>query len=296
MPGEEPQIAQRDALQVARALAQRGHPNRDDVQPIEQVLAEAALLDGLFEVAVGRGNDPHVGPARFGFAHALIFLLLQQPEQLGLDFERQLADLIQKERAAVRQRDLAQGVPHRAGKRAFDMAEEFALQQLAREAGAIDGDEGVVLLRAVGVDGAGQHGLAGAALAEQEDRRRCRRRLGGQLEHLLHRRLGGGQLGRGRIGREARFEVGDALTEPARLQDAVEHAPDLLRGKGLGDVIRRAAAHGFDRGLDGSVGREDHHLQARVDLQHLRQQIQPALAVQFQIQERQVEVVRLPVA
>ena len=46
---------------VLRALAQRRHADRQHVQAVVQVLAEALLLDGLQQIDVGRGDDAHVG-------------------------------------------------------------------------------------------------------------------------------------------------------------------------------------------------------------------------------------------
>src|SRR5436305_1270388 len=54
------------------------------------------------------------------------------------------------------------------GEGAAGVAEQLALQQLGRQAGAVDGDEGPAGPRAAGVDSAGQHALAGAALAADQ--------------------------------------------------------------------------------------------------------------------------------
>jgi hypothetical protein len=45
---------------ILGAIAQRRHGDREDVQPIEQVLAEAAVLHVGDAVAVGRRDDAHV--------------------------------------------------------------------------------------------------------------------------------------------------------------------------------------------------------------------------------------------
>src|SRR5262245_63513149 len=54
---EEVPHEQRDVL---AALAQRGHLDRDHVQAVEEVLAEAPLADRELEVLVGGGDDAHV--------------------------------------------------------------------------------------------------------------------------------------------------------------------------------------------------------------------------------------------
>ena len=54
---EEP----RQLRQILDAIAQRRHPDRDDVDPVVEVLAEAPFLDRLLEIDVGRGDQPEIG-------------------------------------------------------------------------------------------------------------------------------------------------------------------------------------------------------------------------------------------
>src|SRR5512143_1131530 len=74
---------------VPAALPQRRHPNRKDVQAVEQVRAEGSGADGFLEVAVARGEDPDVDPHGAAAADRLKFLLLQDPEELDLRLQRQ---------------------------------------------------------------------------------------------------------------------------------------------------------------------------------------------------------------
>ena len=63
---------------------------------------------------------------------ALELAVLEHPQQLGLQVERQLADLVEEQRAAVR--DLEPTFPHpgRAGERALLVPEQLALDQRRR--------------------------------------------------------------------------------------------------------------------------------------------------------------------
>ena len=54
---------------------------------------------------------------------------------------RQIADLVEEERAALRQLDLAGHAAIGAGERAALVAEELALDELDRQRRAVDGDE-----------------------------------------------------------------------------------------------------------------------------------------------------------
>ena len=78
----------------------RRHLDGDDVEPIIKILAEFPLLDQILQLAIRGGNDAHIGLARLGIAHPLVLALLQKPQQLGLDFLGQFADLIKEQRAA----------------------------------------------------------------------------------------------------------------------------------------------------------------------------------------------------
>ncbi len=88
--------------------------------------------------------------------------LLQHAQQLALQFQRDLADLVEEQRAAVGELEAADAVAHRAGEGAPDMAEEFALEQLARNRRAVDADQRAVAAAAGLVDGARDQFLAGA--------------------------------------------------------------------------------------------------------------------------------------
>ena len=82
---------------------------------------------------MGRADDAHVDRDLLAAADALDHALLQEAQQLGLQRHRQVADLVEEERAAVGRLDLAQGLLGRAGERALLVAEQFALEQVLRE-------------------------------------------------------------------------------------------------------------------------------------------------------------------
>ena len=91
--------------------------------------------------------------------------LLEHAQQLRLHRRRQLADLVEEERAAVRRLEAADAPLARAGEGAALVAEELALEQRLRDRGAVHDDEGLVAARAELVDRARDELLAGAALA-----------------------------------------------------------------------------------------------------------------------------------
>ena len=85
------------------------------------------------QVAVGGGDHADVDSGRFGRADSLEFALLQDPQQLGLQFRIEFADLVEKQRSAVGQFEAAHLVGDRAGERSLDVAEQLALDQAGRQ-------------------------------------------------------------------------------------------------------------------------------------------------------------------
>ena len=88
---EEMVDQQRDVLGT---LAQRRHDHSHDVQPVEQVVAKAALRHVGLEVARGGRDDADVYGAGLGLAQGVDLLLLEHPRQLYLECSGKLADFV----------------------------------------------------------------------------------------------------------------------------------------------------------------------------------------------------------
>ena len=86
---------------VVLSLAQRRDLDEEDAQPVVEVLAKAARRDLAGEIAIGGRDEPYVDVARAVLSDALVLAFLNGAEELGLQLERDLADLVEKERAAV---------------------------------------------------------------------------------------------------------------------------------------------------------------------------------------------------
>jgi len=65
-------------------------------EAIIQVFTKFSFPNVFGEIAIGGRDDSDIYLVRFGTAEALKFTLLQNTEQLGLDFHRNLADLIEE--------------------------------------------------------------------------------------------------------------------------------------------------------------------------------------------------------
>ena len=119
---------------VVDALAKRRHDDRNDVQAIEQIVLEPALVAradggrGWSRRSRGRRRDS----GAFG-AERLDLALLQHAQQLGLQADAHRADLVEKDRPAVGQRELAFLRAGGVRERPADVAEELGFQQASRE-------------------------------------------------------------------------------------------------------------------------------------------------------------------
>ena len=71
-------------------------------QPVVEILAEAPGLDLRLQVAVGGGDEAHVDPGGLDAAHPLELALLERAQQLHLHLDRDLADLVEEQRARRR--------------------------------------------------------------------------------------------------------------------------------------------------------------------------------------------------
>ena len=110
---------------VLAALAHRRQTQFQDLQPVVQIGPEPPLGHATLQVGVGRGDQADVGPPFGRIADGLVGAVLQQAQQLGLQFQRQVADLVQEQGAAVRPGRQADPGRLGAGERAAHVAEEL---------------------------------------------------------------------------------------------------------------------------------------------------------------------------
>src|ERR1043165_9070272 len=224
---------------VAVALAQRGESDLDAANAVVEILAKTSLLDGVFELAVRGGDDADVGGAVGGVADAAQFAVLQKAEELRLRRERELADFVEEERAAVGRLDETGAVTVGAGERAAHAAEELRLDERLRKRRAVDGGEGLGAPRRVAVDGARDELLAGAGLAEDADRDVAAGDAGDEREDVAHRRRVADDAVDGRFPfRLALFLLDDAAEAVVLGAEAEERGDGVARrgGPGVGSV------------------------------------------------------------
>src|SRR6185369_2018692 len=128
-----------------------------------------AARDQRAERPIRRRDDPRVDRDRSEPPDAVDLVLLQDAEQLRLERQLELADLVEENRTAARELELAELPRDRARERAALVTEELALEQLARKRRAVDRDERLLAARAARVDVSREKLLAGPALALDQD-------------------------------------------------------------------------------------------------------------------------------
>ena len=166
---------------VRGALAQWRRVQGQHIEAVIQVLAKAPGGNLSLQVAVGGGNHAHVHGHGFGAAHRVHHALLQHAQQLDLQLQRQVANLVQKNRAVLRQLKAPDPVGHGAGKCALAVAKELALDQVLGDGRAVDGHKvGAGAVRQI-VQRTRHNFLARAALARDQHGRTRRRHHGQQI-------------------------------------------------------------------------------------------------------------------
>ena len=113
---------------VVKALAQRRDKNLDDIQPVEEIVAEAAGGDTIFEMAVAGGNQMDVHGNGVLAADPLKGAGFEDAEHLGLDAQADVRDFVEEEGSTVGAFEAAGALHGGAGERAFFVPKQFALQ------------------------------------------------------------------------------------------------------------------------------------------------------------------------
>ncbi len=176
---------------------------------------------------------------------------LDGAQQLGLAGGAQLADLVEHERALIRELELAR-VGHRgARERAALVAEQFAFDQRIGNGGAVQRHQRLPRATALAVDQHGDHVLAGARFAGDQHRR-----IGGRdLAHEGTQAGGGGAVADQAVRGDRWFGV---VERPERRQMQGQHAREFGVADAQADEVVRAGSkrlHGL--GLLGSQSDDD---------------------------------------
>ncbi len=176
------------------------------------------------------------------------------------------------------------GVVDRACERALDVAEELRFQQRFGERAAIDRQEWPTRTIAMLVDGACDQLFPGAALADDEHRRVCRRRVRDLLVDRRHGRRSAKQRRRHRVAdrgrwRSSRRFVKGSLDQPLELRDV----------EWLADEVERALAYGFDGLLKLAETGDDDHRRRWSAFAHAAKDVDPVqTSIELEIRDDEI--------
>ena len=171
---------------VLDSIAQSRHRKRHHVQPVVQILPKFSRLDRRRQFLVRRRNQPCIQRNSSRSAHAFELPFLQHPQQLRLQFRREFADLVQKQRSALRHFDFPLFLRRSSRERTFFMSKQFALQQIFRNRRAINRHKGIFRAAAVVVNCSRHQLFSGPALTLDQHRGiRCRH-PSHEFEYFLH--------------------------------------------------------------------------------------------------------------
>src|SRR6185295_16080855 len=240
----------------------------DLADSIVEIVAERAARHRFLQVLVRRADDAYVDRNLRAAADALERALLQETQQLGLQRQRHVADLVEEQRTAVRDLDLAGRLLDRARERALLEAEQLGFEQRLRDRGAVDRDEGLRCPRAQRVNRAREDFFARAALALQQRRRIRRRDLldrSADLEHGVARGADhAGELRRTESGNEApilgleRMDLISALNDELKRVDVDGLLVEVIRAQADGlQGVRLVAVPGDHVDLRERCERQD---------------------------------------
>ena len=225
----------------------------DHVQPVVQVLLELAARDHLPEIAVGRGDHAHVDLLAALGAERLELPLLQHAQQLRLQGRRHRADLVEEDRPAVGERELALLAVERAGECAPHVAEQLRLQERFGDGRAVHLDQRHLALRAVEMNRPRDHLLAGARFAGDQHRAL---RLGDHLRGLddvLDPPAAADDSVLVEFLVALAEQVSVLRPQPLMVDRAVDDHEQLVDLERLLQVVERAELHRLDRALDRRV-------------------------------------------
>ena len=171
---------------ILATFAQGGNAQAEHVEAKIKITAECAFGHSLLQIAVGGGQDADVDGNAARAADGTNFFFLNGAQEFGLEVDGKLADFVEKNGSAFGDGEQSFLGLIGAGEGAFDIAEQFALNQRGDERAAVDGNKRLVVERSGVMNGARDHFLAGTAFSEDQHGMGAVGGLGDDAVKLLH--------------------------------------------------------------------------------------------------------------
>jgi hypothetical protein len=142
-------------------------------------------------------------------------MILQNAEQLGLQFQRNFADLVQKESAFIRQLKAPNLLTYSPGECALFVSEQLTFQQASWNRGTIQGDKPSIFTFAGAMDGASNEAFAGSSFSQQKNCRIAGRNHSHSIQHFSEGKAFPNDSLKVRLGRRFPCQVAFFQLQPA---------------------------------------------------------------------------------
>ena len=161
--------------------------NGEHVEPEKEVAAEVPLRHSLRQLPVRSGNNAHIDPPRPRTPDWFELAFLQDPQKLHLQWQGQLADLVEEDRPSIRERKASLTPLGCSGEGSLLVPKELTLNESLRQGSAIDLYKRALSPGAGSVQSARHEFLARTSLAEDQDSDVRSGHLVDILQHALQR-------------------------------------------------------------------------------------------------------------
>jgi len=185
--------------------------------------------------------------------------------------------------------ELADVALARAGERTLLVAEQDALNESLRDGAAVDGHEGLAAPFALALDGAGDHFLADARFALDEDRDIGLRAAPHHARHVLHGGGAGDEVAEGHRAADLLVQPLHLFGERVHLQEVLHRHLEPFGTDRLDDEVVGAGPHRLDHRFDGALRRLHDHRQVAVLDGEAFEKLEPVHARHHQIEDDQVD-------
>src|SRR3984957_9760310 len=230
--------------------------DREDVQPVIEILAKQPRTRPIREIAIGRRNNAYVDLHRALGADGIDLSFLQRAQQLDLHVEAKLADLVEEQGSSISFLELAKMFVGRARERAFLMTEQNRFDEILGNGAAVHGDEGPPCAFGRTLDGAGDHLLADARFSFDENRNVRLRRPPAEADDLMHLAADTDEIVEIETVIGAFLEPRHFTRQRADLECVPDGDCDPLGACRLDQKIACARAHRLDGGIDSAPRRQ----------------------------------------
>ena len=156
---------------ILPSLAKWWYLNRKNIEPVKQIFPELMAADHQRQIPMRRRDKANVNMNGLVASQPLELLFLQRAQQLWLQFQTNVANFIQEQRAAIGNFKAAAFLQQSASERTLLMSEQFAFDKPGWNSSAIETYERSVSSWTEVMDCARNQFFPGARLAVQQDSR-----------------------------------------------------------------------------------------------------------------------------